>query len=149
MRHSRLRNRAILGGLLFLAVIRFASASVQGPIISYFPSADMIYLVRVDSDNKGQVDFFVTETLRGTAKKSLELDAGFPDVFKPGSKWLLLSCSPWREVPRRNEVGTFFKGTVGWIYVSVQDRSDNVFKAMTVEQIKQALAQNPQKPWPK
>jgi hypothetical protein len=142
--------RFFIGCLLFLALSRLVPASIDGPATSYFAYADTIYLVHVISVEKDLATFSITEDLRGKPLKILTLKTEFPAAFTPNTDWLLVSCSPWREVPRGDVVGDFFKGTVGWRFAPVVQATDkNDSTALTPDNIRLLVKQNPEKPWPK
>ena len=99
--------------IFFLALSSFAPASTELPLNLYFQYADTVYLAHVISEDHGLVTFSVKETWRGKSVAVLRLTAEFQGLFKPESDWVLYSCAPWREVPRKDVVGGSMEGTVG------------------------------------
>ena len=102
-------------------------ASKEGPLSSYFPGADSVYLVKVVSVDKDKVVFSITEPLRGPAITTLTLKPEFDLTFKKDSEYVILSALGWRTGQRGGLVGSFMKGDIGWIYSPVERDGKDVY----------------------
>ena len=148
---------------LLLATASPAWAHEDIPITGYLGAAKNIYLAKVTSVQGANISFALNEVLRGRPAHSLSLVAVPGQSYTKESEWLLVSVGP--SPYGNNSVGWVLKSDCAWVPSALIHSNGNVYiktwtfpnsgiildklpdgsEGLTLDHLKQLVAQSPQK----